>query len=90
MILVSASVTDATETKKRNEIMKTEIENKVSVHAPATPGADHTVVGEFPTMADARSFCVRFNRDRRDLNYHDVVIRSGRNGKRIEMAGPLR
>jgi hypothetical protein len=70
--------------------MTTATATKVSVNAPATPGATHTVVGEFATMAEARSFCLRFNRDRRDLGYHDVAIRSGRDGKRIEMAGPCR
>jgi hypothetical protein len=74
----------------KEQTMTTITVNKVSVHAPATPGATHAVVGEFATMAEARAFCVRFSRDRRDMGYHDVVIRSGRDGKRIEMAGPCR
>lgn len=68
--------------------MKTVNECNVSVHAPRTPGATHTVVGEFDNVVEARAFCKRFNVNRKDMNYHDVEIRLGRNGKRIEFAGP--
>jgi hypothetical protein len=35
--------------------METVNECKVSVHAPRTPGATHTVVGEFDNVAEAAS-----------------------------------
>jgi hypothetical protein len=62
---------------------------KLTVWAPATPGAAETIVGTAETIAEARTIAARYDH-RRDLRMSDVVIRLGRDGKRIESCGPCR
>ena len=62
---------------------------KLTVWAPATPGAMATVAGKCDTMAEARAIAARFA-GRRDLRGQDVVIRLGHDGKIVERCGPCR
>jgi hypothetical protein len=62
---------------------------KLTVWAPATPGAEPSLVGQCDTIADAREIAERFEH-RRDLRMQDVVIRAGRDGKIVELCGPCR
>ena len=69
--------------------MKT-FQNKLSVWAPATPGAASTMVFSCDTIAEAREYTARRFARRGDLRGQDVEIRKGIDGKRIEFAGPCR
>ena len=70
--------------------MTTETQCKLSVWAPATPGAASTMVFACDTLKEARGYATsRFAR-RGDLRGQDVEIRLGRDGKRIGFAGPSR
>jgi hypothetical protein len=62
---------------------------KLTVWAPQVPGAEPTIVGQCDTIAEARGIAARFE-TRRDLNYQDVTIRLGRDGKIVERCGPAR
>lgn len=63
---------------------------RLTVWAPATPGADVSCVGTADTMAEARKIAAQYSH-RRDLKMQDVYIRLGKDGKIVEgNMGPCR
>lgn len=63
---------------------------KLTVWAPATPGAEISVVGTADTMVEARAIAARYQH-RKDLRMQDVFIRLGKDGKIVEgNCGPCR
>lgn len=63
---------------------------KLSIWSIPTPGAEMAIVGWAETVEDARRFASDHFGHRRDLRHQDIEIRLGRDGKRIEFAGPCR
>lgn len=62
----------------------------VSIWMPFAPGHDPVCVGTYATLAEARTAAKDMTARRGDLRHQDVEIRLGRDGKRIEFAGPAR
>lgn len=62
---------------------------KISIYAPATPGAAMTLVGTTDTVAHARVIAALMD-DRRDLVGQDVRIEWTDSGQLIEYGGPNR
>ena len=62
----------------------------VSLWMPRTPGADPVCVGTYATVVEARDDAKARCARRGDLRGQDVEIRLGRDGQRIEFAGPDR
>lgn len=62
---------------------------KLTVWAPATPGAAPSIVGTCDSVETARQIAERFD-SRRDLCMQDVFIRDAASNKIIERCGPAR